>query len=320
MLQDVKTTVELCCPVHREGLRASDAGLVCPVDGAVYPLADNIAVMLPDATERARVLGTDWSSDKQDASPLDFYNQTRDHDQYCRSQLDDVRRDVERWLPSVKTAGPVLEIGSGKGAVQGVGGDYVAVDYSFTALRQYINPSYQRVCATAEQLPFLDGSFRFIFTIAALEHVPNADRAIDEIARVLKPGGVAYLHPAWHCVQYNCEGIPVRPYRDLSWRQKWIKATLPLRQQPMLKAAATLPGRALRRLAWGGSGQTHFHFERLQPDYETFWLSDSDAASRLDSHEACLYFHSRGYDVLSPGPGATRQLLARNEPVVVRKT
>ena len=47
------------------------------------------------------------------------------------------------------------------------------------ALRQYIKPQYQRVCATAERLPFPDNSFRFLFTIAALEHVPRADLAFE---------------------------------------------------------------------------------------------------------------------------------------------
>jgi SAM-dependent methyltransferase len=322
MTHAIRQSVELICPVHRTPLQAGEDGLTCGQDGTNYPIADGIPVLLPNAEDRARVLGTDWSQSKQDASPLDFYNQTRDHDQYCRTELNTVRQDVERWLSAVQVDGPTLEIGSGKGALQGAGGDaYVAVDYSFTALRQYIKPQYQRVCATAEQLPFPDNSFRFLFTIAALEHVPNADLAFDEIHRVLKPGGVAYLHPAWHCTQYNCDGIPVRPYKDLTLAQRWVKLTLSLRQRGVVKAAATLPGRALRRLSWslGGRRATDMRFGRLRPDYRTFWISDSDAASRLDSHEGCLYFQSRGYDVLSPGSAAFRQLMCRHEPVVVRK-
>jgi SAM-dependent methyltransferase/uncharacterized protein YbaR (Trm112 family) len=325
MTQAIRQSVELICPVHRTPLQVADDGLTCATDGTKYPLADGIPVLLPSADDRARVLGTDWSQSKQDASPLDFYNQTRDHDQYCRTELNTVRQDVERWLAAAaaaNVAGPTLEIGSGKGALQGTGGeDYVAVDYSFTALRQYIKPQYQRVCATAEQLPFPDNSFRFLFTIAALEHVPRADLAFDEIHRVLKPGGVAYLHPAWHCTQYNCDGIPVRPYRELTLGQRWVKLTLPLRQRGVVKAAAALPTRVLRRVSWSLAGRraTDMRFRRLRPDYQTFWVSDSDAASRLDSHEGCLYFQSRGYDVLSPGPSAARQLMCRHEPVVVRK-
>jgi hypothetical protein len=321
MTQAIRQAVELVCPVHRTPLQVGDEALTCAQDGTKYPIADGIPVLLPDAEDRNRVLGTDWSQSKQDASPLEFYNQTRDHDHYCRTELDTVKQDLDRWLAAAQVDGPTLEIGSGKGALQGTGGeDYVAADYSFTALRQYIKPQYQRVCATAEHLPFPDNSFRFLFTIAALEHVPNADLAFDEIHRVLKPGGVAYLHPAWHCTQYNCDGIPVRPYRVLSLAQRWVKLTLPVRQKAVVKAAGALPGRMLRRLSWSlGRGETRMRFGRLRPDYQTFWLSDSDAASRLDSHEGCLYFQSRRYEVLSPGAGVARQLLCRHEPVVVRK-
>ena len=77
----------------------------------------------------------------------------------------------------------------------------------------------------------------------------------------------------------------------------------------------------MRRLRWllSGQGPVEFHNVRLEPDYTRFWMSDSDAVSRLDSHEGCLFFHSRGYELLRPGPAWWRQLLARHAPVVARK-
>lgn len=318
-------TAPLVCPVYREPLDRRDPDhYVGRVHGLVYPIVDGIPILLPDEAERLRVARTDWGSTNRavdaGASPLDFYNQTRDQDLYCRGELDLARADIERWLSLADVPGPTLEIGSGKGALQGLGDDYIALDYSFTALRRYIDPKHGRVCGTAERLPFESGALRFIFTVASLEHVPNADRAFAEIHRVLKPGGVAYLLPAWHCVQYNCEGIPVRPYSDLTLRQKLIKLSLPIRQSIPAKALAALPGRAARRARHAIlGGPTDLHFERLRPDYDRFWMSDSDAAARLDSHEGCLFFHSRGYRVLRPGPDAKSQLLARHEPVIVQK-
>lgn len=313
---------EYRCPIHHELLTPSaDGYLTGQEHGARYPLVDGIPVLLPDEDERRRVIEVDWGGRAETAtgSRIDFYNQSRDQKQYCRNNLDRYRNAVERWCGAA-AAGPVLEIGSGMGVLQGIGGDYVALDYSLTALKWYINPRYQRVCGTAELLPFPDESFSFVFTIAALEHVPRADQAIAEVARVLKPGGIAYLLPAWHCVQYNCEGIPVRPYRDLTLRQKLVKLSLPVRQLRWVKALNALPRRSVRRALWAVHGcPTTFLFGRLQPDYSRFWMSDSDAAARLDSHEACLYFHSRGYAVLSPGPRALDQLKARHEPVVVQK-
>jgi SAM-dependent methyltransferase/uncharacterized protein YbaR (Trm112 family) len=320
-------TTTLCCPIYREPLDQPDPShYIGRTHGQVYPILDGIPILLPAEPDRLRIAKTDWArpstpSHSQDAAtPLDFYNQTRDHDFYCRDTLEAARADVDRWLAVAEADGPVLEIGSGKGALQGLGADYIAVDYSFTALHRYIAPQYGRICATASRLPFVDRTFRFIFTIASLEHVPDPDLAFDEIHRVLAPGGVAYLLPAWHCVQYNCEGIPVRPYTDLTLRQKFIKATLPIRRNLVVKAAGSLPKRLLRRALWSRhQGATLLRFDRLRPDYERFWMSDSDAAARLDAHEGALYFHSRGYRVHRPGPSAKDQLLARHEPVIVQK-
>lgn len=312
--------VELCCPIHREALRAdASARLVGEAHGEEYPLVGGIPVLLADRAERRDVAERDWSRPSGDG-PLGFYNRTDAQEEYCRPDLPADRADMARWLEATRAVGPVLEIGSGKGALQGFGGDYVALDYSLTALARYVRPEHQRVCGSAVRMPFRDGVFRFVFSVAALEHVPEADLAFAEIERVLAPGGVAYLAPAWHCVQYNCEGIPVRPYRDLDVRQKLVKATLPLRRNIVIKALGALPARVARRARWSlRPGPTSLRFERLRPDYETFWMSDSDAAARLDVHEGCLFFHSRGYEVLVPGVSPLRQILARHGAVVVRK-
>jgi SAM-dependent methyltransferase len=317
--EDRPVPAPLVCPIHREPLVEDGEGrLVGAKHGEVYPVVGGIPVLLPDRAERREAAQGDWTATRP--RPLDFYNRTDDHDGFCRTELDDIRADMTRYLDRATATGPVLEIGSGKGALQGFGGDYTALDYALTALGRYVRPEHRRVCGTAERLPFPDGVFRFVFSIAALEHVPGADRAFAEIERVLAPGGVAYLAPAWHCVQYNCEGIPVRPYRDLDLRQKLVKLTLPLRRSLLVKAAGTFPARFVRRSRWSvGRAPTELRFERLTPDYQTFWMSDSDAASRIDSHEGCLFFASRGYDVLRSGPGAARQLLFRHGALVARK-
>ena len=41
-------------------------------------------------------------------------------------------------------------------------------------------------------LPFKDATFDYVFSIYVLEHVPNAEIAIREMHRVLKPGGICY--------------------------------------------------------------------------------------------------------------------------------
>src|SRR5947208_1435729 len=49
--------------------------------------------------------------------------------------------------------------------------------------------SVETVATGAEQLPFEDESFDFVFGHAVLHHIPDLERAFGEFARVLRPGG-----------------------------------------------------------------------------------------------------------------------------------
>jgi len=46
--------------------------------------------------------------------------------------------------------------------------------------------------ASAEDLPFEDNTFDLVFSSHVIEHVPNVNKAIHEINRVLKPGGINF--------------------------------------------------------------------------------------------------------------------------------
>src|SRR5436305_6943540 len=88
----------LCCPIHREPLDFSDPAKLRGIDhGEVYPVIDQIPVLLPDKAERSHVAQTDWAT-FTGSSSIDFYNQTRDQDEYCRTQLEEVSADITRWL------------------------------------------------------------------------------------------------------------------------------------------------------------------------------------------------------------------------------
>jgi SAM-dependent methyltransferase len=49
------------------------------------------------------------------------------------------------------------------------------------------------VVATCEQLPFKDASFDGVISVAVLEHVVDPQLCVEQIARVLKPGGSVYV-------------------------------------------------------------------------------------------------------------------------------
>jgi SAM-dependent methyltransferase len=92
--------------------------------------------------------------------------------------------------------------------------EYWALDYPATGQDMY--GAKPDVFADGAQLPFADQTFTTVFCLEVLEHVPYPVQVMDEIARVLKPGGLAYismpflypLHDAPHDFQrYTSYGL-----------------------------------------------------------------------------------------------------------------
>ena len=54
------------------------------------------------------------------------------------------------------------------------------------------------VCDVSKRMPYADGSFDVVFNNSALEHVPDVDAALAEVARVLAPGGVYAMNVLNH--------------------------------------------------------------------------------------------------------------------------
>ena len=81
--------------------------------------------------------------------------------------------------------GNVLDLGCGPRdqavPIMSLGHNYVGIDYS---------SSHADILGDAHSLPFLGGSFDFVFSFAVLEHFHNPFLALQEIGRVLKPGGI----------------------------------------------------------------------------------------------------------------------------------
>ena len=102
----------------------------------------------------------------------------------------------------------VLDVGSGDGYLQDLVADYTGLDIAKTAARYYHKPF---VHGTATAMPFEHNTFDAIWTIWVLEHIPNPEAALAEMRRVVKPGGLLYLHPAWNCVPWAANGYEVTP-------------------------------------------------------------------------------------------------------------
>jgi len=201
---------------------------------------------------------------------------------------------VERFNLANK---PVLEIGSGRGYLQDVAENYVGLDISPSVARFYHK---KFVVGTATALPFPDESFDGAWSIWVFEHVPNPEQAFRELRRVVRNDGVIYLFPAWNVPAWAAQGYSVRPYSDFGLLGKLVKATIPFRSSSEVKTAGILPVRLSRKIM-ARLGPTTLRYKRLKPNYEQYWMADSDAVNSIDSYEGALWFLTRGDECLSCG-------------------
>lgn len=92
-------------------------------------------------------------------------------------------------------------------------------DFSETAsvvLCEYVEHPLNTVRADALALPFRDDTFDLVLSQATLEHVTDPQQAVDEMTRVLRPGGrlyieVAFMQPLhqdpWHYFNVTPHGL-----------------------------------------------------------------------------------------------------------------
>lgn len=95
-------------------------------------------------------------------------------------------------LSDVDPTAPVLDVGCGVGHSfkELAPRTTIGVDVDAGALEGQDRETH---VADMRKLPFADGSFDALLSIQSIEHVPDASRALEEFARVLRPGGVAVL-------------------------------------------------------------------------------------------------------------------------------
>jgi SAM-dependent methyltransferase len=209
----------------------------------------------------------------------------------------------------------VLEVGAGSGYLQDVVSDYTGLDISAEARRRFHKRFVQ---ASAAEMPFEDSSFDGLWSIWTLEHVPHPEWALEEIRRVVKPGGVIFPLPAWTCTPWAAEGYPVRPYSDFGLAGKLIKASIPVRSTWWYYVLQRAPVRAMRLAAASvRQAPTRLRYRKLEANYTKYWMEDSDAVSSLDFPEVMLWFRSRGDECLSCA-GDVKQLFLPGEELVVR--
>jgi SAM-dependent methyltransferase len=132
-------------------------------------------------------------------------------------------REVRDKIEKVQAISPearVLEVGCGAhglifffGAKDGVGVDPLADHY------RKLFPEWQdrarTIAAPGEHLPFEDASFDLVLCDNVVDHAENPRRILEEIARVLAPGGMLYFEVNVHHGFYHAAATAHAGWRAL---------------------------------------------------------------------------------------------------------
>ena len=180
--------------------------------------------------------------------------------------------------------------------------NYFPLDISYSSMRKY-STTYGRpgIAADATNLPFADASVDCIFTHTFLEHPLKPENVLEEIHRVLKPGGIVVHNDAWFCRWWHRFGvIGLKPVSSMNSKEKLINFAQRITEFPLLRIPPIIVGRLLRTLFRGMSQPIRLRYRALKPNYDLHLGCDEDAASAIDPIDVIDFYISRRYELFEP--------------------
>jgi ubiquinone/menaquinone biosynthesis C-methylase UbiE len=178
---------------------------------------------------------------------------------YSRKRLDQL---LDRYLPPTDQRLQLLDVGCGTGHQlarwRADGYEVAGVDGSDAMLAEarQNNPGVELKLADVQEIPFAGASFDRVTSIEVLRYLPDPTRSIEEMARVLRPGGVC-LATAAPLLSVNGYALINRlalalPMANLTRLKQFFTTSRRLRQQ-FLDAGfseVTIHGVYLGPLSW----------------------------------------------------------------------
>lgn len=177
------------CPVHKTTFVD---GLFCPSCNKAFPEANGIPVLINEAnsvflisdylTEKAYGGASSYAGSLDNKTGLrKIYRRAMRYLSESAPKKEFSVSDAVEIILSAKPDAEILVIGSGDTSIPG---NTTYTDVAFGANVHCI--------ADAHDLPFPERSFDACIAVAVLEHVAAPYRCVDEIMRVLRPGGYVY--------------------------------------------------------------------------------------------------------------------------------
>jgi SAM-dependent methyltransferase len=166
-----------------------------------------------------------------------------------------------------RITGKVLDNGCGVGMyvehMTGFGGQVVGIEYEIERAVAARAVSENISCAAGENLPFPDEVFDLVLSHEVLEHVLNDRMAVQEMVRVLRPGGRAVIfvpnrgypfetHGIFWRGEYRFGNIPLVNYLPRRWRNRLAPHVRVYSKKDLLALFEDLPVRILEhRIIFG---------------------------------------------------------------------
>jgi dolichol-phosphate mannosyltransferase len=145
----------------------------------------------------------------------------RAHDSVIPPQRYWQRQRYKHVTELIAGEGPVLDVGCGSSAIIGALPDgSIAMDVLFRKLRYNRIFRAARVQGSGFELPIRSGTFSCVLCSQVIEHVPKAGGFLDELVRVLKPGGALilgtpdYANWQWRFIEAVYERVMPGAYAD----------------------------------------------------------------------------------------------------------
>lgn len=153
----------------------------------------------------------------------------------------------------------IVDLGTGTGAVathilnnyEGLH-SLVAVDICSEMIEKISNPRILKFVASLENLPFEDNSFDIAVSRQCLHYVDDLDAALNEIKRVLRPGGLMVLGQIvplendykeyWDKIMKLRQPLRQRSYSEKDWIQCFIDAGFIVRSVQNLRNRGSVYG------------------------------------------------------------------------------
>lgn len=192
----------LCCPINHDDLKLSHTitnnngdimeGKLISSNGLVYNIKNGIPNLIPtySALENS---DEDQNIYKTVSKSYVSILNKNGIDSYKIAQMDSLRFAIfskTKKICDKYLDGVVLEIGAG--------GNYLKEDFKskytdWLSLDYDLRSDSIDLRGDGQQLPFKNEMFDTIISIDVLEHVPNPEKFVSEMFRVIKPGGKVIL-------------------------------------------------------------------------------------------------------------------------------